>query len=143
MFNPVPDSDDDHFSDASEGRYRTTSPSRELDDPPMSPDASPAGYPVPRTAVEKLDPDEAADGEEPDTTAYKSRKLDATPDLILETGESDPDRSNGHPQEATDSGDDTPVPDSPSRVDSLSEQTSRPSDAVPDAVEEAPENGGT
>lgn len=61
--------------------------SRQLLDPPLTP----GGTPIPRTVVEKLDPDDTRYGEEPGTPAYKKRMTDATPDFVLKN----PDPSQG------------------------------------------------
>jgi hypothetical protein len=65
----LPDSDDeDHFSDASEGRRRASRP-----ETPASP--------VPKTRVERVD-DSPAYGEVPGTSAYQRRAQDAVPDEV-------------------------------------------------------------
>ncbi|KAK5105434.1 hypothetical protein LTS08_001711 [Lithohypha guttulata] len=61
--------------------------SRQLLDPPLTP----GGTPIPRTVVEKLNPDDTSYGEEPGTPAYKKRMTDATPDFVLKN----PDPSQG------------------------------------------------
>ncbi|KAL4921081.1 hypothetical protein BDW62DRAFT_208775 [Aspergillus aurantiobrunneus] len=63
------DSDDEHFSDASEGNSRSRSRPTSL-----------ASY-VPRTLVEKLD-DAPSHGDVPGTSAYEKRELDAVPDEV-------------------------------------------------------------
>ncbi|KAK2762504.1 hypothetical protein FQN53_007513 [Emmonsiellopsis sp. PD_33] len=70
-------SEDDHFSDASEGRrspFRSRSPS-----------------PVPRTRVEKVD-NSPSYGEIPGSPAYEKRELDAVPDEIEIIGNKSPSR---------------------------------------------------
>lgn len=44
--------------------------------------------PVPRTVVEKVDPDEPSIGDKPRTAAHNKRKADAVPDLILKASKS-------------------------------------------------------
>ncbi|GFG26716.1 rRNA-processing protein FCF1 homolog [Aspergillus udagawae] len=66
----VPNSDDEHFSDASEGHERSHSR-------PQSGRTSP----IPLTRVERVD-DSPAHGEIPGTTAYEKRGQDAVPDEI-------------------------------------------------------------
>ncbi|KAL4808952.1 hypothetical protein BDV18DRAFT_133579 [Aspergillus unguis] len=65
----VSDTDEEHFSDASEGNSRSRSR-------PTS-----RASPVPRTRVEKVD-DEPSHGEVPGTNAYQKRELDAVPDEV-------------------------------------------------------------
>lgn len=52
---------------------------------------SPGGTAVPRTVVEKIDPDSPSHGDIPGTDAYQMRLADATPDVILKN----PDPSKG------------------------------------------------
>jgi hypothetical protein len=61
-------SDDEHFSDASEGKRKSSRPQT-----PVSP--------IPKTRVERVD-DEPAHGEVPGTPAYGKRMRDAVPDEI-------------------------------------------------------------
>jgi len=51
----------------------------------LEPPTTPGGTIIPRTVVEKLDPDETSYGEEPGTAAYIQRQMDAAPDVILKT----------------------------------------------------------
>ena len=44
---------------------------------------TPGGSPVPRTVVEKLDPDTPSYGDIPGTHAHKVRAADAVPDVVL------------------------------------------------------------
>lgn len=48
---------------------------------------TPGGTPVPKTVVEKVDPDTPSHGEVPGTDAYKIRRADAVPDVILKAPE--------------------------------------------------------
>lgn len=61
--------------------------SRQFLDPPLTP----GGTPIPRTVVEKVDPEVPSHGEVPGTDAYLQRLSDATPDVILKN----PDPSRG------------------------------------------------
>jgi hypothetical protein len=128
-------SDDEYFSDASEGRRKISRPAtpaspipktrvERVDDEPAYgevpgtpaydkraqdavPDevevvpegrlskrssqylepTSPGGTMIPRTVVEKLDPEESDYGEDPNTTAYLHRKADSVPDVVLKAPE--------------------------------------------------------
>lgn len=51
----------------------------------LEPPRSPGGTIIPRTVVEKLDPEDTSYGEEPGTSAYIQRQMDAAPDVILKT----------------------------------------------------------
>ena len=53
----------------------------------IEPPRSPGGTLIPRTVVEKVDPDSASYGEVPGTSAYIQRQMDAAPDVILKTPE--------------------------------------------------------
>ncbi|KIW11167.1 hypothetical protein PV08_10467 [Exophiala spinifera] len=46
---------------------------------------TPGGTLIPRTVVEKLDPESPSYGEVPGTPAYQQRQMDAAPDVILKT----------------------------------------------------------
>jgi hypothetical protein len=48
---------------------------------------TPGGTPVPKTVVEKVDPDTPSHGEVPGTDAYKIRQADAAPDVIVKAPE--------------------------------------------------------
>lgn len=45
--------------------------------------ALPGGLSIPKTVVEKVDPESPSYGEEPGTAAFDMRKADATPDVVL------------------------------------------------------------
>lgn len=64
----VSSDEDEYFSDASEGRKRSSRP------------ITPAS-PIPKTRLEKVD-DEPSYGEVPGTPAYEKRMLDAVPDEV-------------------------------------------------------------
>lgn len=51
----------------------------------LEPPTTPGGSIIPRTVVEKLDPEDTSYGEEPGTAAYIKRQMDAAPDVILKT----------------------------------------------------------
>ncbi|RAL11257.1 uncharacterized protein BO97DRAFT_406215 [Aspergillus homomorphus CBS 101889] len=67
----VANSDDEHFSDASEGHQH----------PSSRPSAGRASSPIPLTRVERVDED-PAHGEVPGTSAYEIRTQDAVPDQV-------------------------------------------------------------
>lgn len=69
----------DEVEVVSEGRLSKRN-SRQYLDP-----SSPGGTRIPKTVVEKVDPDSASYGEVPGTEAYQKRLADATPDIILKT----------------------------------------------------------
>lgn len=135
-------SDDEHFSDASEGHQqsRTRSPSG-----PTSP--------VPRTRVEKVD-DDPSHGDVPGTHAYEKREQDAVPDEIEVVPEGCRSRSHsiaGLPDRPS-TPKDSPVPqtivekvdpDSPSHGDipGTPAYEQRKADAVPDFVMKMPGHG--
>ncbi|OJJ51274.1 hypothetical protein ASPZODRAFT_163132 [Penicilliopsis zonata CBS 506.65] len=119
-------------------RSRSHSAVRDLDRP-----VTPGGTPIPRTLVEKVDPTSPSLGEIPGTAAYKQRKADAVPDLVVRAG--DFSAAQSPLLEPQRSGTATPVPETRlSRVDSIptDELSSRlhahqrqPSDAMPDSEE--------
>ena len=45
---------------------------------------TPGGSPIPKTVIEKVNPDEPAHGDVPGTHAYKVRAADAAPDVIVQ-----------------------------------------------------------
>lgn len=144
------ESDDEHFSDASEGRspaaplrIHTSSPQKEGDNTYLNLPLSPGGTPVPLTVVEKVDPEDVCYGEQPGTPAFEKRKMDAVPDLVYKVGDWDPESSENVPSRSLA---ESPVPETKlSRVDSLPERATSPSsftahkrrmsDALPDKVE--------
>lgn len=115
-----------------------------LNDRPTTPDDSS----IPRTMVEKVDPDSPSYGEVPGTEAFEKRQADAVPDLVKST--SDPDDVQPQPSSGDVSSNTSPIPPIPethvSLVDSLpidEDSTTQPrahhrrspSDATPDVVE--------
>lgn len=63
-------------------RSRSTSRLRQEDRP-----LTPGGTPVPKTIVEKVDPDTPSYGDVPGTAAYEMRTADATPDVVVKAPE--------------------------------------------------------
>ncbi|PLB45620.1 hypothetical protein P170DRAFT_439361 [Aspergillus steynii IBT 23096] len=131
-------SDDEHFSDASEGHHQSASHP-----------ASGRTSPVPLTRVEKVD-ENPSHGEIPGTPAFEKREQDAIPDEIEVIPEGSRSRSSstaGHlPRSSTPGG--SPVPrtvvekvdvDQPSHGDipGTAAYEQRKADAVPDVVIEA------
>ncbi|CEL02739.1 hypothetical protein ASPCAL03903 [Aspergillus calidoustus] len=102
---------------------------------------------VPRTVVEKVDPDQPSYGDVPGTEAYEKRKADAVPDVVTKTSES-LSRSASPTRSERASTSDTPIPETLlSEAESSPDQEPphpgphahrrRPSDALPDATEPA------
>lgn len=54
---------------------------------------TPGGTPIPKTIVERIDPDQPAHGEVPGTLAHQQRLADAMPDIIVKAPEP-PQRNN-------------------------------------------------
>ncbi|KAJ5921383.1 hypothetical protein N7466_009709 [Penicillium verhagenii] len=134
-------SDEDHFSDASEGQAH----SKPI---PQSGNTSP----VPSTRVERVD-SSAQHGEIPGTEAYEKRTQDAVPDEI----EVIPEDIQSEDQATTGSHDQPIAPDSPPIPHTVVEKVDpdepsygeipgteahekRQADAVPDIVKKAPES---
>ncbi|RHZ55509.1 DUF5102 domain-containing protein [Aspergillus thermomutatus] len=107
---------------------------------------TPGGSPIPRTIVEKVDPNQPSHGDVPGTLAYEKRRADAVPDLVIKAPESDidspsPRAESNEPGAVTG----TQVPATVvSQVDStaiegatssLHAHRRRPSDASPDVIE--------
>ncbi|CRG90187.1 hypothetical protein PISL3812_07230 [Talaromyces islandicus] len=123
--------EEDHFSDASEGR---------------SLNASRAASPVPRTRVEKVD-DEPRHGEVPGTPAYNQRGQDAVPDEVEVVPEGSRSRSSSRAERPFTPGG-TPIPQTiVSKVDETPSYgdvpgtpayDQRKADAVPDIILKMP-----
>ncbi|KAJ5988791.1 hypothetical protein N7481_004001 [Penicillium waksmanii] len=101
------------------------SPSRDpspagLNDRPTTPGDSP----IPRTMVEKVDPDSPSYGEVPGTEAFEKRQADAVPDFVKST--SDPE-INSLPM------------DEESSPQLRAHHRRSPSDATPDVIETVPD----
>lgn len=131
-------SEDEHFSDASEGHANDQ----------LSPQSGRTS-PVPRTRVERVD-SSAQHGEVPGTSAYEKRELDAVPDEIevVPEGALSRDRSPAGLQERPSTPGDSPIPrtmvekldpGSPSygEVPGTEAFEKRQADAVPDLVKKA------
>ncbi|KAI1927275.1 hypothetical protein LOZ58_002229 [Ophidiomyces ophidiicola] len=140
------DSEDDHFSDASEGRPQTGSriqtPSPQVKGP--DPGTVLDRLAIPRTVLEKVDPDDTRYGDEPGTPAYEQRKMDAVPDFVYKAGEFRSDLLQDSPEDSNPA--DSSVPETKvSRIDSppqrplspasFTAHKRKPSDALPDVVE--------
>lgn len=113
---------------------------------------TPGGSPIPRTVVEKVDPESPSYGEVPGTEAYEKRQADAVPDVVT-TASADLDsvlppsaEDRESPDSITSNASNRSIPETRlSRVDTIppeDELPSRPrahqrspSDAVPDTVE--------
>ncbi|KAJ6044151.1 uncharacterized protein N7446_002347 [Penicillium canescens] len=110
---------------------------------------TPGGSPIPRTVVEKVDPEEASHGEVPGTSAHEKRLADAVPDVVIKASD-----SKDSPTPALDPippETDTTVSEIPEtrleRVDSVPAEKdthpqahqSSPSDPLPDSVETVPD----
>lgn len=130
-------SDEEHFSDASEGHQRSHS-------------RSPS---VPLTRVEKVD-DGPSHGDVPGTHAYEQRGQDAVPDEIEVVPEGSRSRSHSRagPQDRPSTPGGSPIPqtlvekvdpNTPSHGDvpGTPAYEQRKADAVPDFVMKMPENG--
>ena len=108
----------------------------------------PEGSPVPRTMVERVDPERPSHGDVPGTDAYEQRKADAVPDLVRTAPE-----AGGTPEPNPEShGSSTAVPETVvSQVESRPDEgrkisphahRRKPSDALPDATETVPDVPG-
>lgn len=139
MIPAASDSDEEHFSDASEGHSNLQTKS------PQSGRTSP----VPRTRVERVD-DSAQYGEVPGTEAYEIRTQDAVPDEIEVVPEGshsrDPSPAGSQKRPLTPGGSPIPRtvvekidPESPSYGDIPGTEAyeKRQADAVPDVVTKA------
>jgi len=88
----------------------------------LEPPTTPGGSLIPRTVVEKIDPESPSYGEVPKTSGYLQRKMDAVPDVILKTPE--PGRRSNYSSEESEgrprANSDIPVPETIiTRVDSI------------------------
>ena len=112
----------------------------------LEPPTTPGGSLIPRTVVEKVDPESPSYGDEPKSPAYLQRKMDAVPDVILKTPE--PGRRANYSDESESSSrstSDIPVPETIiTRVDSIPAHGEVPGteaakrrrlDASPDIIE--------
>ncbi|KAJ5684377.1 uncharacterized protein N7477_000722 [Penicillium maclennaniae] len=112
---------------------------------------TPSGSPIPRTIVEKVDPELPSHGEIPGTEAYVKRQADAVPDLIKPADDPDdaqPPSVNHEFPDANSSDQEIPAT-KVSRVETMPTEEGlpshpkahqcSPSDAVPDIVETVPD----
>lgn len=112
----------------------------------------PENSPVPRTVVERVDPEHPSHGDVPGTDAYDKRRADAVPDVVTtapELGGMPEFNPEPEPNDAIDS---TAVPETVvSQVETPTEEEPesrphahrrRPSDALPDSVETVPDAPG-
>ncbi|KAJ5960110.1 uncharacterized protein N7479_007260 [Penicillium vulpinum] len=136
------ESDDEHFSDASEGNPQ----------PLPRPGRT---SPVPRTRVERVD-SSAQYGEIPGTAAFEKREQDAVPDEIevIPEGSDGQTRSPAGSVDQTSSPEDLPIPrtvvekvdpgvPSHGEVPGTLAHEQRLADAVPDVVTKAPDSEGS
>jgi hypothetical protein len=121
----------------------------------MDQPTTPGGSLIPRTVVQKVEPESLSYGEEPGTPAYIQRQMDAAPDVILKTP--DPSKLRGFANEDDDNdNEDRPKPNIPipetviTRVDSEPAHGEVPGtdaykkrrlDAAPDIVERSDSAG--
>jgi len=110
--------------------------------------STPGGTPIPKTIVEKVDPDQPSHGEVPGTAAYEQRRADATPDVVVKAG--DPGSlPPAHLSQGGDSDTNVPIPETVvTKVDSepshgevpgTKAHEIRKADASPDVTEVAPD----
>ncbi|CAI7585441.1 unnamed protein product [Penicillium discolor] len=113
---------------------------------------SPEGSPIPRTVVEKVDPDEPSHGEVPGTLAHEQRLADAVPDAVTKVSDSEgnPTPPAFEPTPPEVDGTSTEIPETRlERVDTIpaaedlpshpQAHTSSTSDTLPDTVETVPD----
>ncbi|KIW89031.1 uncharacterized protein Z519_10516 [Cladophialophora bantiana CBS 173.52] len=122
----------------------------------LEPPTTPGGTLIPRTVVEKLDPESPSYGEIPKTSAYLQRQMDAVPDVILKNPEPGrrhyTDDGAGDGQKSSSSSD-IPVPETViTRVDSIpahgeipgtEARKKRTLDAAPDIIENQGSGAGS
>lgn len=128
-------------------RSRDPSPAGSRDRP-----LTPGGSPIPRTVVEKVDPESPSHGEVPGTEAYEKRQADAVPDVVTKASDDldsvlpPPAADRESPDSSASNASSQCIPETRlSRVDTITaedELPSRPrahqrspSDAMPDMVE--------
>lgn len=143
----VPDEIEVLPESAEGAQTKDTSPVGSQDRPLTPGDSS-----IPRTMVEKVDPESPSHGEVPGTGAYEKRQADAVPDLVKAADDLD----DAQPPSSVDDGSpETNIPDQEipetkvSQVETMSTEEelpsypkahqSSPSDAVPDIVETVPD----
>ncbi|KAH6643120.1 hypothetical protein C7974DRAFT_386825 [Boeremia exigua] len=99
---------------------------------------TPGGTPVPKTVVERIDPDQPAHGEVPGTLAHQQRLADAAPDIIVKAPEPPQRDSPGSPTASIDRSpiSDTAADHAPTEPDDSPEDTQHSADADADADED-------
>lgn len=115
------------------------------------------GESVPRTVVEKVEPDRPSHGDVPGTAAYDQRKADAVPDMVKTAGgfpeddDEDEDENENNEDEDEDKSTTMEIPETivsqveretPDQPDQPHAHRRHPSDAVPDVVETVPDVPG-
>ncbi|KAJ5891298.1 uncharacterized protein N7473_007526 [Penicillium subrubescens] len=113
---------------------------------------APGGSPIPRTVVEKVDPESPSHGEVPGTEAYEKRQADAVPDVVTKASDDldsvlpPPVADRESPDSSASNSSNQSIPETRlSRVDTIPAEDElpspprahqrSPSDAVPDTVE--------
>lgn len=107
---------------------------------------------VPRTVVERVEPERPSHGDVPGTFAYDQRRADAVPDVVKTAPESGETSESGPEESSDDDTANTAVPETVvSQVETPSDEKAepklyahrrRPSDAVPDVMETVPDAPG-
>ncbi|KAL8735337.1 MAG: hypothetical protein Q9166_000882 [cf. Caloplaca sp. 2 TL-2023] len=105
--------------------------------------STPGGTPIPKTVVEKIDPDTPSHGDVPGTEAFNMRQADAVPDVILQSPNAKPTLEDGsldskmHPEVPVPKTVVTKVDEQPSHgeVPGTEAYDMRTEDAEPDVVE--------
>lgn len=117
----------------------------------LEPPTTPGGTLIPRTVVEKVDPESPSYGEIPKTSGYLQRQMDSVPDVILKTP--DPSKKLNFPSE-DDSSKQQSAPDVPviiTRSDSIpvlgdnpgtEAQKRRKLEAAPEIIEKGDAEAG-
>jgi hypothetical protein len=113
---------------------------------------TPGGTLIPRTVIEKVDPESPSYGEVPGTPAYQQRRMDAAPDVVLKTPDPTKRRPHAEDTDQEASTPHVPVPETViTRVDSepahgevpgTAAYEKRTLDAAPDIVEVKSDEAG-
>ncbi|KAG9200171.1 hypothetical protein G6514_007525 [Epicoccum nigrum] len=93
---------------------------------------TPGGTPIPKTVVERIDPDQPAHGEVPGTLAHQQRLADAAPDIIIKAPEPPQQTTLGSP---TTSIDRSPINDD-ADVDATNDNIPTEPDNIPEDTQE-------
>ncbi|KAK5222965.1 hypothetical protein LTR99_005977 [Exophiala xenobiotica] len=114
---------------------------------------TPGGTLIPRTVIEKVDPESPSYGEVPGTPAYQQRRMDAAPDVVLKTPDPTKRRPHAEDTDQEASTPHVPVPETViTRVDSepahgevpgTAAYEKRTLDAAPDIVEVKSDEAGS